>query len=364
MLLTGATGLVGSELIPSLLATRPDRTVVALTRDPTRVRCRGVVALQGDVTRGGLGLADDDLAHLYASVTEIIHCAATTRFSLPLPEARATNVDGTRNILDFARRCKRLEKLAHISTVFVVGRSTGWLAEVPLRHGNGFTNSYQQSKYEAEDLVLEAMQVLPASIFRLSAIIGDSKTGKVRQFNYVHQILRLFPHNMLPIAPGDPDAPVDLIATDWIAAALAYLFDNAFNAGQVRHLCAGPDGSVTLRQLLDLTLEAFERHPRGRAWMPIQVPQLVSVPEFDEYVAGKLRGDDILLKDLLRVLGYFLPHLGMFQAFDNTRARAELAQGGVRMPAIGDYYDKVVRYCLETNWGLEADTATHLAIKR
>lgn len=352
LLLTGATGLVGSELIPRLLATRPDRMIVALTREPAGVRRQGVVALRGDIGRRGLGLAEDDLARLHASLTEIIHCAAETRFGLSLPEARATNLDGTRNLLELARGCRRLTKFVHVSTVFVVGRSTGWLAEAPLRHRNGFTNTYQQSKYEAEDLVLEAMHDLPTAIFRLSSIVGDSKTGAVRQFNYVHQLMRLFPRNVLPIIPGDPDAPLDLIASDWVSAALVYLLDNAFASGQVRHLCAGPDASVTLRQMLDLTLDAFQRHPRGRAWMPIRIPALVSIAEFEEYVAEVNRGDDVLLKELLRVLGRFIPHLGMYQAFDNSRTRGELARGDIRLPAIRDYYDSVVRYCLETNWGL------------
>ena len=78
-----------------------------------------------------------------------------------------TNTVGTHNLLTFARSCRRLEKLAHISTVYVVGRSTGYFDEAPLRHDNGFCNTYQWSKYEAEELVVQAMRDLPAAIFRL-----------------------------------------------------------------------------------------------------------------------------------------------------------------------------------------------------
>jgi nucleoside-diphosphate-sugar epimerase len=354
VLLTGATGLVGGELIPRLLATRPDRLVVALSRNPAAIHQPRVVALRGDLTRPGLALTDDEAAWLRTCVTQIVHCAAETRFGLPLAQARAMNVDGTGNLINFARGCGRLAKFAHISTVFVVGRSTGWLAEAPLRHGNGFTNTYQQSKYEAEDLVFDAMRELPAAVLRLSSIIGDSRTGRVRQFNYVHQLLRLFPRNVLPIIPGDADAPVDLIASDWTGAALSHVFENAFPTGQVRHLCAGPEASLTLREMLDLTVRSFEQHPRGRAWLPLRVPTLVSVSEFEAYVAEQRRGGDPLLNELLRVLGLFLPHLGMFQAFDTTQSREDLARGDVCLPAIRDYYPEVVRHCLDTNWGTPA----------
>src|SRR5439155_4478020 len=118
-------------------------------------------------------------------------------------------------------------------------------------------NTYQQSKYEAEELVMRAMTEVPAAIFRLSSIIGDSRSCVVRQFNYVHWLIRLFPQNVLPIAPGRPDAPVDLIASDWAIPALAYLFEVAFVPGRFYHIGAGRERSLTVREMLNLTASIF-----------------------------------------------------------------------------------------------------------
>ncbi len=357
LLLTGGTGLVGRELLPLLLTAKPHRQLLCLTRSNPRsevIHHPRISSLQGNLTLPCLGLNPRALNELQSSLTEIIHCAAETRFGVPLEQARATNTQGTRNLLTLARGCPRLEKFAHLSTVYIVGRSVGRFPESPVCHQNAFSNNYQQSKYEAEELVVKSMREIPATIFRLSSVIGDSTTGRVRQFNYVHQLLRLFPRNVLPVAPGDPNALIDLIPTDWAIPALAYLFERSFVPGKVYHLCSGPQGSLAVREMIDLTLSILADHSIGRAWMPIRVPELVSLSQYEAFVETCRREGDKLLNELLRALGYFLPHLGIFQAFENRNAINALAPSGLQLPPIRDYYGKVVRYCLETNWGRQA----------
>jgi len=195
------------------------------------------------------------------------------------------------------------------------------------------------------------MSEIPAMICRLSSIIGDSRTGAVRQFNYVHQLLRLFPRNLLSVAPGQPDAPIGLIATDRAIPALAYLIETAFIAGGFYHVCAGPQHSLKLQELIDLTVSVFQDHPIGCKWLPIAVPELVDLARYEEFVEARRREGDRLTNDLFRVLGYFPPHLGIFQVFDNRKTTEALAPSGLRFPPIRDYYGKVIRYCLDTNWG-------------
>ena len=153
--LTGVTGLVGSELLGPLLDAMPDRRVILLVRDPRKIPPRGhdarVTAVEGDLARPDLGLQPATLRRIGKEVTEIIHCAADTRFRLPLEQARATNTHGTANLLKVARSCRRLEKFAHVSTAYVAGRRTGHIAEEVLGEHSGFINTYQQSKYEPVD---------------------------------------------------------------------------------------------------------------------------------------------------------------------------------------------------------------------
>jgi len=254
-------------------------------------------------------------------------------------------------VLDFAAQCRDLQKFAFISTVYVAGRASGNFGEDLIHHDNGFSSSYQQSKYEAEEPVAQAMTSIPAAIFRLSSVVGDSDSGQVHQFNHVHRLIRLFPQNALLMIPGEPDAPIDLVASDWAMAALAYLFDSAFVPRRVYQLCAGAEHSLSLREMIDLTGSVFESHPTARKWLPIQVPELVPLCRYEEFVQQRIRDGDRLFKELVRVLGYFLPHLAIFQAFDNSNTMRDLAPSGLKFPSIRECYERVVKYCLDTNWG-------------
>jgi nucleoside-diphosphate-sugar epimerase len=347
ILLTGATGLVGSELLYRLLTTRPDCIILAPTRSAARVSAPPqdprVRWLQCD-------LADPHFDGWEDRVEQIIHCAAETRFGLPLEKARSGNVSITQAVLNLARRCGNLRRFSYISTVYVAGRSTGRLPELPATHESGFCNTYQQSKYEAEALVVAAMAEIPAAIYRLSSIVSDSR-GAVRQFNYVHQLLRLFPKNFLPVAPIDPHAPVDLICTDWLAPALLHLIEKQFTPGKIFQVCAGPEASLTAGEMIDLNLAAFT----AAGYTDLRVPKFVSLAEYDEEVIQMRKKGDRLLNEVLRIIGYSLPHLGLHQAFDNQNTTAGLAGSDIEPPPIRDYYTKVVEYCIRTGWGRTPD---------
>jgi nucleoside-diphosphate-sugar epimerase len=354
-LLTGATGLVGGELMPLLLAD-PDRRVFVLARpgaatDALALNGRTTV-LTGDLTRPHLGLDESCRQTLTSEVSEIVHCAADTRFGLPLDAARAVNTTATQALLSLARRCRKLERFAHVSTVYVAGRASGFFPEAPHGHDKGFYNTYQQSKYEAEQLVVAAMLDIPAIIVRLSSLIGDSRSGRVRQFNYVHQLMKLLPQNVLPIVPGLPSAPIDLIPTDWAIPVLAHVIQTGFRAGSLYQICAGAERSLGVSEMIELTVRAYESHPQGRCWLPIRVPRLVSLDEFEAYVERRRREPDRLMNELLRVLSYFLPHLGVYQAFANRTTLDVLQSAGLgEAPPIRAYYEKIVHYGLATGWG-------------
>jgi len=221
----------------------------------------------------------------------------------------------------------------------------------PFDTRTAFCNAYQQSKYEAEELVCQAMGKIPVAIFRLSSLLGDSLTGTVQQFNHVHRLIRLLPENVLPVVPGLPDAPIDLVASDWATSALAYLYESAFVPGRFYHVCAGQERSLTLREIIDLTVTGYEEHANGKKWLPIRVPDLVSLSCYEEFVERGRKTQDRLFNELVKILGYFLPHLGIFQAFDNRDTMRALMPSGLQLPSVQKCFERVVTYCLDTNWG-------------
>jgi nucleoside-diphosphate-sugar epimerase len=355
LLLTGATGLVGSSVLQHWLKIRPAMPVFALTRtshgDDWQRRFPQVEWTYCDLTREDLGLPREVSRRLLREVTAIVHCAADTRFHVSLQQARQINRDGTENLLRWAAKSQNLKQLGHLSTTYVLGTRAGWLKEEQIARPSAFLNSYQQSKWEAEALVYRYAKEVPAAVFRLSTLVGDSVTGQVRQFNYFHQLIRLMLRNILPVAPILPEALADLIPADWLSAALVHLLEHRFKPGTTYHLCAGPDNTITVGRLIEMTERFYQKHVLARRYLPLQMPRFVSLQEYQSYVANHRNSGNELLTEIFRLLGTFLPQLGIPQAFDNQRTWIELEQCGVRLPAFETYYPKIIDFCLRSQWG-------------
>jgi Putative dehydrogenase domain of multifunctional non-ribosomal peptide synthetases and related enzymes len=266
ILLTGATGLIGRNWLPALLVANPQRRVSIIVRHPERMTFSDdrISVFQGDMSSSRFGLSNTCWGALSRSVTEVIHCAADVRFGLPIGEARQVNVKGTATAIEFAQSCIALETLVYISTVYVFGRSPGTLPEASFLNTCGFINTYQQTKYEAEQLITEAARALPVVIFRLSSVIGNSQTGYVDQFNHFHQLLRLVPKNPLRVIPGIPDGQVDFISTDWAVAALSILHELHLVPGRTYNISAGAGHSLTVSELIETAFRRLGGNPPPR----------------------------------------------------------------------------------------------------
>ena len=317
LLLTGATGLIGSRWLPKLLDADSARRVTVLSRTPLSLPHSRVNVAIGDLGQPALGLDPAVWHALAATLTDIVHCGADVRFNRPLAEARAVNTQGTLSLLALARQSRRLRRFAHISSTYVMGRDAGLLPEREYLNRNGFVNTYQQAKYEAERAVFAAMPGIPAAVFRLSSVIG-------KQTNYFHQALRFIPRNPFPIMPAAPDCRMDFISDGWAVAALSTLFERHFAANAVFHVCAGPDGCVPVAQLVGM---AFSRFAAGR------VPAMVPLVEFERFADAMIRGGarepvQIMLQNILS----FLPHLAIDQTFENSVTEALLRREGVLRP--------------------------------
>ena len=150
LFLTGGSGYVGRNLIRHCVAA--GWTVVALARSDAAAAT--VTALGARAWRGTLAAAD--LAEGMAGCQALIHAAADTDHGRGTPAQRATNVDGTRQVLDAAQRAG-IARVVHISSesVLLDGRPLVNVTEAQPypRHPAG---SYSASKAAAERLALAA----------------------------------------------------------------------------------------------------------------------------------------------------------------------------------------------------------------
>jgi thioester reductase-like protein len=366
--ITGGTGLFGSTLIEHYLIHEPDTRFYALARGDNNADTRNrlldciknsptfpqdmvsdlsdrVTVMKGDFTDENLGLPSSSIQELQNDITDIIHSGASVDFGLPLDEARNINVGGTKHMINFALGCRQLQSFLHISTGHVAGKRSGTIMENEIGTDQGFLNSYEQTKAEAELLVHKYMDSIPITIHRLTTVIGDRESGHIRQFGFFHNSVRLLSQSFIPYLAGDKNVHLDMIPTEYPVEALRYLHRKNFQPGTTYHICCGPEKSFMLEDFLQETVEYFKIKMKNPLLTP---PEIISREEFEKRIA---RSNSARLTAVMHALSTFIGHLSLPKVFDRTNANRDLAGSGIDAPAVRSYYFKILDECIRRKFG-------------
>lgn len=362
--LTGASGTIGSALLPRLLNDPAQHVTVLLRASDgadlqTRLirlrshwglpdsdpRLQRLHALRGDIAQPQLGLSDAQHAALAQQTTHIIHCAASVKLNMALDEARATAVTPTRSMLALARACARqgqLRKVDLVSTVGVWGRTPGAMPERPLPEVADFHNTYEAAKAEAERVVWAEGERLPITVHRPSMVVGDSQDGRVIHFQVFYHLCEfLSGGRTFGIMPTLGHTRLDTVPVDWVADAIAWASANPQTAGQIFHLCSGPERAIQITTLQQVVRDMWQRNGRplpqlrtlDRRWLERLVP-----------VIGVLAG--ARTRRALRGLPPVLAYLAEDQGFSNTDSLRRLAAAGLPLPDVHQYLQPVLQHYL------------------
>jgi thioester reductase-like protein len=360
LLLTGSTGFLGMELLARLLeetdrrvwapvrasddaeaAARLRATLATLVPDPD-AHAERVVAFAADLTRPRLGIDARRRDEIAEHVDEIVHSAASVSFTLPLGEALRINVFGTLRMLQLAELCRArnaLTRFAHVSTAYVAGDHSGPFSEADHDVGQRFNNTYERSKWEAERLVRGYAERLPVQIFRPSIVVGDEQSGWTASFNVIYKPLRAYACGALPLIPAQRSAPVDVVPVGYVARSILALADAG--AGRTFQLVAGPEAS-SVGELIDRTVSHFDGPP-VRTLPPTLYRRLVQ--------PLLVRRASPAQRCWLERGQVFFPYFSTRVRFESGATRAALAPAGVRPPALGDYFERLLDFAVESRWG-------------
>lgn len=208
VLLTGATGLLGSEILRLLLRDGMEVAVMVRARSgvsPQR-RVDSVLeqheihsalsrprVVEASFDEPSLDVSPEDSHWLKGREVAVIHCAASIRFNEDKEsgEPYRTNVRGTQNLLQF---CKQLDvqEFHHVSTAYVGSRSDETrVQEKLISDPAAGGNDYEKSKITAENLVASCNHLGGITIHRPSIIVGDSKTGYTSTYHGFYAPLQL-----------------------------------------------------------------------------------------------------------------------------------------------------------------------------
>lgn len=217
-LLTGATGLLGGNLVRELTARGHRVRALALAGDPAIATLpRDVEVVEGDLLNG------DALERFFSADGEtdliVIHAASiVTMDPNPNEKVRAVNVDGTQNIVEKCLQ-HRAKKLVYVSSTSVIPELPHgqMIREVEDFDPEKVVGYYAKTKAMATELVMRAVRErgLDASVVCPSGIFGPNDYG----FGMITSCVRMMAEGRLRISIGGTFNSVD--ARDLASGILA-----------------------------------------------------------------------------------------------------------------------------------------------
>lgn len=338
--ITGGSGFVGQHLLSRLTATGHKTWV--LMRTPGNIeRLREQVgqlggnpafihAVEGDISREGLGLSEADKQNVSAA-TVIFHLAAEFSWGLTLERARAINVQGALSVAKLAASQRSrllmvggfmLQNLTHLNSIGVditCPENTNWPA-VYARVGG-----YEGSKLESHFAVIRYMQDADAdyTIVHPATVCGHSENGHILEGQPFSELIRNLAQGRFKAVPGSVRHWLPLVSVDYLVKMMICVAFDPFMAN--RQALALYERTPSLQGMLQqiaktLDVKAPRRHvPIGLLRSLLTIPGLatrfaisaeslnfIQVQRFDMSMSSQLERK------------YQLTHPNMTHAIENT----------------------------------------------
>lgn len=360
VLITGATGLVGSLLTMKalrtghsvrLLARRREKqspeerirrilNIFGFSGDQWRQLRSAIDIYEGNITEPQFGLSGGEWRRLADGLAGIYHAAAQTGFqNNQSAELTAVNIDGTRNILRLAELSRA--HLHYISTAYVVGDTESRVMERELKGPRRWKNPYEETKFIAERHIHSRCQSneLRYTVFRPAILIGDSVRGRTIRFNNIYSFMKiahyLSTRRKTPsaILEAKPEASLNILPVNFAIDAIWNIAQLPGCEGKVFHITnPSPPKFVELgsifEKILGLRIEFIDRSVSGK-------------------VISKIRG---------RKIGTAFPHYSSYMfgepEFDLANTRSLLRNYDVAFPDLNEsYFRKILDYAVKHDWG-------------
>lgn len=220
IIVTGATGHLGLNLIHQLLALGDKVRALVLPHDPLAHCLPPVVEqCQGSITSAA------DIEHLFENVSTpivVIHCAGIVSIQWKYsPLVHQVNVEGTRLLIDYLLQ-HPVERFIYVSSVHAISEnSSNDVLKEPTRFDpQEVVGCYAKSKSEAAAYVLEAIhRGLPGTLVFPSGIIGPFDYAK----GHTTQTLLEAAHGRLPMCV---EGGYDFVDVRDVAQAITELVDH------------------------------------------------------------------------------------------------------------------------------------------
>lgn len=277
ILVTGASGFLGSELVKQLLAI--GKPVKALKRQSSAIPEilkdePNLVWVDGDVSDYF------SLENAFIDVSQVYHCAAMISFNPADKKAMIkVNAEGTAHIVNLCLS-KNVQKLLHVSSVAAVGEARGdqFITEKDHWEFNGEQGAYSISKYSSEMEVYRGIaEGLNAVIINPSVFIGKNAgiAGSGAIFQLVKKGLSYYP-------PGS----IGLVDVKDVAKSMIVLMES--ETANQRYIINAENW--TYRDLFTTIADEFGVKPPAKPLKTWMANLAVTVASLIGYLKGKPAG--------------------------------------------------------------------------
>jgi 2-alkyl-3-oxoalkanoate reductase len=327
--ITGATGLLGSQLAEQLVSQGECvRALVRAGSDTRFLRTLGVECVTGDLSE------PDTLPNAVHGADIVYHCAARVGDWGPWTAFQEGVIDATGNLLD-ACRTVGVGRVLHVSSIIVYGH--------PLERADRFTedeplgqnlwlwgDNYCRAKIAAEEHCRRYPG--PLTIVRPSWIYGP------RDRTSLPRVFKVLEAGRAAVV-GRGDNRLNIVYSADVASGAILAANNAAAVGRAYNLSS--EGELTQREFLDLLTNALGR-PRVRWHVPYRIAFAGGF--FAELVARAIR-----LRRPPHFTRYVVALLGRSTRFSIERAKTELGWSP-RVPAV-----EGLQRTLEWYWSLRKE---------
>jgi len=333
VLVTGATGLIGSEVL-ALLRRRgappgPSpgmRAVGVARREPVGT---------GDAVRWDMA-SEAPPEELRREWDVIVNAAADTRWTQSASEAERANVATVSAIAPLVSGSTRV---VHVSTAYALGLRGDAASPDPA----DYRNHYEWSKAASERRARELFRA-PA-IVRPSLVIGRRDDGAAARFSGMYLFLRGITAGTIPAVVGTPDAFLDVVPVDAVAEVIVELALEEDAAGDGVVTVAAGAGAPRVQEGLRSMVTALNHWRSERSLPAIASPPVLAPERWERFFLPFAR-THLSPRQLriLELLANFAPYLQITEPLQPTHPVPEAAAA----------IEPAVRYWAETHPRLAA----------
>jgi NAD(P)-dependent dehydrogenase (short-subunit alcohol dehydrogenase family) len=233
---TGATGFIGKRLVKTLLARR-GATVYFLVRPGSEGKLAALyedwgvsktraIPVTGDLTSKKLGVSSEQIKALKGQIDAVYHLAAVYDLSADEESQVRVNVEGTRNMVEFAKAIDA-GHVHHVSSIAAAGLYEGVFREDMFDEAEGLDHPYFMTKHESEKIVRKECKV-PWTVYRPALVVGDSKTGQMDKIDGPYYFFKLIQRMRQILPPWMPSVGIEggrinIVPVDFVVACIDHI---------------------------------------------------------------------------------------------------------------------------------------------